>query len=98
MAIPLVRSTITLIRSWLEDVTEVEFLRHRKRLGGLSRDQEMAIRMVLLPSLVERLARPLEVELQRQPSERATQIASVYRRLYNRNPGLVGQGRPGARK
>ena len=87
MALPSVKSTIKVLRSWLGHITEDEFLRHRNRLNGLSRDQEMTIRMILLPSLVETLVRPLEVELQRQPRERATEIASVYRQLYGLSGG-----------
>jgi len=44
------------LRTWLAEIADEQFQRHRRWLRGLAPEQERAIRMQLLPSVVDRLA------------------------------------------
>jgi glutamyl-tRNA reductase len=72
------------VKEMLSQMAASEFKRNRKRLGGLSPDQENAIQEVLLPSLVNKLSHPIILHLRnaardREPSELIEELRKMLR-------------------
>jgi glutamyl-tRNA reductase len=72
------------VKEMLSQMAATEFRRNRKRLGGLSPEQESAIQDVLLPSLVNKLSHPIILHLrnaarEREPSELIDELRKMLR-------------------
>jgi glutamyl-tRNA reductase len=72
------------VKQMLSQLAASEFNRNRKRLGGLSPEQETAIREVLLPALVNKLSHPVILHLRnaardRQPNEIIDELRKLLR-------------------
>ncbi|MEK6302931.1 MAG: glutamyl-tRNA reductase [Acidobacteriota bacterium] len=72
------------VKEMLSQMAASEFRRNRKRLGGLSQEQEAAIQDVLLPSLVNKLSHPIILHLrnaarEREPSELIDELRKMLR-------------------
>ncbi|HWN97917.1 MAG TPA: glutamyl-tRNA reductase [Blastocatellia bacterium] len=72
------------VKQMLSQMAASEFNRNRKRLGGLSPEQEAAIRDVLLPALVNKLSHPVILHLrnaarERKPSEIIDELRKLLR-------------------
>ena len=72
------------VKELLSQMAATEFKRNRKRLGGLSAEQETAIQDILLPALVNKLSHPVIVHLrhtarEREPSELIDELRKMLR-------------------
>jgi len=72
------------VKELLSQMAASEFKRNRKRLGGLTAEQETAIRDVLIPALVNKLSHPVILHLrnaarEREPSELIDELRKMLR-------------------
>jgi glutamyl-tRNA reductase len=72
------------VKELLSQMAASEFKRNRKRLGGLSLEQENAIQNVLLPALVNKLSHPVILHLrnaarEREPNEFIEELRKMLR-------------------
>jgi glutamyl-tRNA reductase len=72
------------VKELLSQMAASEFKRNRKRLGGLSLEQETAIQNVLLPALVNKLSHPVILHLrnaarEREPNEFIEELRKMLR-------------------
>jgi glutamyl-tRNA reductase len=72
------------VKELLSQMAASEFKRNRKRLGGLSAEQETAIQDVLIPALVNKLSHPVILHLrhaarEREPSELIDELRKMLR-------------------
>ena len=72
------------VKELLLQIVESEFKRNRKRLGGLTQEQESAIEEVLIPALVNKLSHPMIVHLRNvardgKPSQMMDELRKMIR-------------------
>ena len=72
------------VKELLLQIVESEFKRNRKRLGGLTQEQEAAIEEVLIPALVNKLSHPMIVHLRNvardgKPSQMMDELRKMIR-------------------
>jgi glutamyl-tRNA reductase len=76
--------TVAELKGHLNDIAAGEFDRLRRRLGGLSPQQEEAIRTVLLPSIINKISHPMITHMRdatREDHEGRVSV-SVWRRIF----------------
>jgi len=76
--------TVSELKTHLNELASNEFDRLRKRLGGLTPEQEEAIRSLLLPSIINKISHPMIAHMRdavREDREERVSV-SVWRRIF----------------
>jgi glutamyl-tRNA reductase len=76
--------TVAELKGHLNDIASGEFDRLRRRLGGLSPDQEDAIRTILLPSIINKISHPMIAHMRdtARGSQDEPEGVSIWRRIF----------------
>lgn len=75
---PDIGPTVAALKERLTDLCEAEFERHRKRLGTLTPEQEVAVRRFLLEGIVNKMLHPLILGL-REAAQRGSEHVDLRR-------------------
>jgi glutamyl-tRNA reductase len=73
---------ISELKGRLNDLALAEYERQRRRLGALTPDQEEAIREILLPSIINKIAHPMITHMREEARGGADPPASIWRRIF----------------